>query len=328
MRFGWRGESGRGILFSFLVVLALVAAACGGGGEESSSTTSDTQGDTGTVASTPTNDGSDDGGAMAPQPFSVGKEAWQAGFHMTFGDGLFTAESDALTDEVTYRVTIDTTFENLSDSPWGMGPDQFALVVNGNATAASLASELPTVPGGLSSGGTLDFLVDENFDAADSILIIGYSDETQAQVPLGEGELISLEPSTQPVSGAIELELLDLTFNGADLHYDNPDTYSNVEEGNIALTLHFDAVSRASGNWNIFADNFALSIPDGSAVAPYSSQLGSLPGSDEGVPTQDLSATFLVPDPPAGAYTLRLTVGDWFVGNDGVNEGTLDFNLS
>lgn len=322
----WMDERKR--LLAIVAVLSLALSACGGGTDEPSPSTNDGDaGGTFAVASTAPG-GSDQDTAIQPQQFSVGEEVWQSGFHMTFGDGVYSGEADALTDEVTYRVTIDTTFENLSDSNWGMSPDQFALVVDGNATTATLASELPDVPGGLSADGTVDFLVDENFDVTGALLMIGYSNETRAQVPLGEGEMISLEPSTAPVSGTIGLELLDLTFDGADLQYDNPGSYSNVEEGKIALTLHFDAVSRASGNWNIFADDFALVLPDGSGIAPSYSQLGSLPGSEDGVATEDLSVTFLVPDPPAGDYTLRLTVGDWFVGEDGVSEGTLEFGVS
>jgi hypothetical protein len=124
------------------------------------------------------------------------------------------------------------------------------------------------------------------------------------------------------------MELLDLTFSDADLQYDNPGFFSNVEAGNIALTLHFDATSRKSGNWQVFADDFALTLPDGSAITPSGSNLTPLPGSDEGTPTADLSLTFVVPDPAAGAYNLRLTVGDWFVGEDGVDEASYEFTLS
>lgn len=310
-----------------LLVLALVVTSCGGGADEES--TAGTEGDEGGVASTvASTQGDGDDTTIEPQPFTVGKEAWQSGFHMTFGDGLFTGEADEFSDEVTYFVTIDTGFENLKDSNDFMTSDQFALVVDGNAIPASLGSELPDVPGGLSSNGTLHFIVDENFDPTTSMLVIGYSEEARAQVPLGDGDLVSLEPSTAPVSGTIELELVDLTFDGADLHYDDPGGLYNVDEGRVGLTLHFDVLSRNSGNWNIFADDFALILPDGTAITPDASMIDNLPGSDEGVATNDQSVTFVVPDPPAGDYTLRLTVGSWFVGDDGVDEGTFDFNLS
>jgi hypothetical protein len=52
-----------------------------------------------------------------------------------------------------------------------------------------------------------------------------------------------------------------------------------------------------------------------------------LPGSEDGTTTPDLYLRFLVDDPPDGEYTLRFTAPSWFVGEDGVEEGTLAFTL-
>lgn len=311
------------------VLAALVAAGCGGGSDFTGSDDDaplDTTG--GTVATGAVGDTTVAPPSIEPQPFTVGQEAWHSGFHITFGDGVFTGESDTFTNEVDYRVTVDVSIENLSDQDWSMYTDQFALVANGSAAPARGDSELPTVPSGLSSNGSLVFTVDEAFDPATSAIVVGSADEARAEIPLGGGDATTLEPSSSPLAGSLELELLDLTFNGADFQYDNPGFFSNVEAGKVALTLRFDATSRKSGNWQVFADDFALTLPDGSAVTPASSQLTPLAGSDGGTPTADLSLTFVVPDPAAGNYNLRLIVGDWFVGEDGVNEAVYDFSLS
>ena len=316
-------------LHLLLVLVALIAAACGG----DSDFTGDGDGDQdtvgGTVAPAPGGDTTTEGPTtIEPQPFTVDQEAWHSGFHITFGDGLFTGEADTFTDEVDYWVTVDVSIENLRDQDWSMYTDQFALVSDGSASPARGDSELPTVPSGLSSNGSIVFTVDESFDPAAATIIVGTADEARAEIPLGGGEATTLEPSSSTLNGALELELLDLTFNAADLQYDNPQFFSNVEGGNVALTLHFDATSRKSGNWQVFADDFALTLPDGSAVTPASSQLAPLAGSDGGTPNADLSLTFVVPDPATGSYSLRLIVGDWFVSDDGVNEATYDFSLS
>ena len=309
-----------------LPVLALVAG-CGGG----SDFTGDgdvPQGTSGvTVAPAPGNDTAPVTPTIEPQSFDVGQEAWHSGFHISFGEGLFTGEADIFSNEVDYWVELDVNIENLRDQDWSMYNDQFALVADGNATAPRGDSELPNVPSGLASNGTLVFTVDPSFDPATSMIIIGTADEARAEVPLGGGEAITLEPSTAPLSGGIELELLDLVFNMADFQYDNPGLFSNVEAGKIALILHFDALSRNSGNWQVFADDFALTLPDGNSVTPTGAELVPLPGSDEGTETAGLSVTYAVPDPPTGDYALRLTVGDWFVGENGVNEATYEFSL-
>ena len=310
-----------------LPVLALVAAGCGGGSDFTGDgdVPQDTSGVT--VAPAPGSDTAPAAPTIEPQSFNVEQEAWHSGFHISFGEGLFTGEADTLSDEVDYWVELDVNIENLRDQDGSMYTDQFALVADGNATAPRGDSELPTVPSGLASTGTLVFTVDPSFDPATSMIIIGTADEARAEVPLGGGEAITLEPSTAPLSGGIELELLDLVFNMADLHYDNPGLFSNVEAGKIGLTLHFDALSRNSGNWQVFADDFALTLPDGNSVTPSISGLVPLPGSDSGTETAGLSVTHAVPDPPTGDYSLRLTVGDWFVGEDGVNEATYEFSL-
>lgn len=313
-------------LRTICVVALVVITGCGG---DSDFTGDDTPDDTTGQSSAPLpGDGTVQGPtAVEPRSFTVDQEAWHSGFHVTFGDGLFTGEADAFTQEVDYWVELDVNIENLREDDWSMYTDQFALVANGNASTARGDSELPTVPSGLASNGKLVFSVDETFDPSSSAVIIGAADEARAEIPLGGGEAVTLEPSSTNLSGSLQLELLDLMFMGADLHYDNPSFFSNVEAGKIALTLHFDAVSRKPGNWQVFADDFALTLPDGGTTTPSGSTLGPLAGSDGGTPTADLSLTYVVPDPASGDYSLSLTVGSWFVGADGVDEATYDFSL-
>jgi hypothetical protein len=276
------------------------------------------------------------GGATPPgseaglpdQAFAVNEDFWHSGFRVGLGEGRFYGVADDFTDEVDYFVSLAATFENL-----GVFDTFFdgavALVADGEAYSALRSSDFPSVPTGLSASGEFLFLVDADFDPASAQLLVGSGDVNRAQIPLGPegGELVTLEPSQPPVSGTISLQLIDLHFTGAELRADRLHSYTQVEAGKLALTLFFDADSRRSGNWSILAPDFTLTLPSGSSVAPEGSELGSLPGSDDGVDTTGLYIRFLVDDPAAGTYTLRFTPGDWFVGDDGVAEGTLSFTI-
>jgi hypothetical protein len=317
-RFAWRS-----ILAAFLLlpVLALLAA-CGGDDD-------DDGGGSPTDAATTAPGGSPapSGGAFEDQPFSVNAEFWHAGFHVTLGDGLYYAVEDEDTEELTYFVSIEANFENLGPDETEFPSDLVLTGSGGNATPGA-DSEIPSVPAGLSSDGTLVFEVDDTFEADSAELLAGTGDETQAHVPLGaEGTLVTLEPTQPPVSGSLTMELIDLTFTSAELRADVPVNYTEVEDGKLALTVNFDATSRKSGNWSVNATDFALILPGGSAVGADGAELGSLPGTDAGTDTPGLYVRFLVDDPPAGDYTLRFTPGSWFIGADGVTEATFDFSL-
>lgn len=321
----------RSILVRLLIVAALALglgalAACGGGDDDDdgeptgAATTAPAGGET-----TP----ADGDGGPVDESFSVNQEFWHSGFHITLSDGRYYSEEDALTRDVTYFVEIDASFENLGPSETFFD-GALALVAGGDSYSSTLGSDIPNVPSGLSSSGTLIFIVDEDFDAESAYLQVGAAGENQARVPLGAGggELVDLAPSEPAVTGTISLELIDLNFTSAELRADRLSSYTEIDEGKLALTLNFDVISRKSGNWNIFANEFALVLPDGSGVAADGSELGSLPGSDIGTETGDLSLRFLVNDPPAGEYTLRFTPADYWFDETDPAEGTLTFELS
>ena len=129
------------------------------------------------------------------------------------------------------------------------------------------------------------------------------------------------------VAGTLSMELIDLEFTGGDLRYDVLANYRQVDDGEQALTLTFDATSRKGGNWSVFADHFALVVPNGSAVGADGAELENLAGSDGGTMTSDMAIRFLVDDPASGTYSVRFTPGNWFIGDDEVTEGTFEFTL-
>lgn len=267
-------------------------------------------------------------GELPDVTFAVNQEFWHSGFHITLEEGHFYAEEEQFTDQVDYFVSLQAQLENLTDSEtWFDG--QLALAWQGDSVAAMFGTGQVSVPAGLSSQDEFQFLVNEGFDLDSARLIVGTPEENQAQVPLGPqgGELISLAPSQGSLAGVISLELIDLRFTGWELRADIPARFEQVEAGKRALTLEFDATSRRSGNWTLLAQAFALILPSGDAVGVHGAELGSLPGAAEGIDTKDLYVRFLVDQPVSGQYTLRFAPGDWFVGSDGVSEGSFEFTL-
>jgi len=309
---------------TFLVLLAcsLLIVACGGG--ESEPTTEPVEDSE--VAQPTIESSTESEDSFEPQQFSINQEFWHSGFRVELSDANYYSEENALTDAVRFFVSITASFENNGDDQ-SFFDAAMAIVWNGNSAPHLLASDLPMVPSGLASKGELLFEVDENFEATSAQLIFGSADENRAQVPLGPagGDLITLEPTEPPIDGSISMELIDLTFYSAELRADRPTSFTEIEAGKLALTLHFDATSRNQGNWNILPQDFSLILPNGSAVAADGTQLGSLPGSESGTVTSDLYVRFLVDNPPSGEYTLRFTPGSWFIGSDEVTEGSFDF---
>jgi len=313
-----------------VTVLALGGAlltACGGDDGDGAVPTG---GPTGGATTAPAGQSpADTDGPSDDEVFSIDAEFWHIGFRVELGDGtISTVEAGVFGNELKYLLSIDATFENLGTNELAFDSD-LVIVAGSKSFAAGFGSQGPSVPGGLSGEGELIFEVDEGFDPESAYLLVGAADENQARVPLGAqgGELVDLAPSEPAVPDNISLELIDLTFTSAELRADVLWNHTEVDAGKRALTLNFDATSRRSGNWNIFATNFALILPGGSGIGVDRSELASLPGSDAGTDTTDLFVTFLVNDPVAGEYTLRFTPADPFIGEDGVDEVTVTFEL-
>ncbi|MBT8207778.1 MAG: hypothetical protein KJO18_05855 [Acidimicrobiia bacterium] len=316
-RLVWRGALA-------ITAFALVATACGGGTDDDGNvqaggTTVATVSSQRDVTNPPT-------GTLPDQTFVVGQEFWHSGFHAEVSNGEIVSTTDQLSDQTTTVLTLAVTLENLGTDSGFFGPD-IAVVTANNSYPASFTSELNEVPGGLKGQASLVFNIDPAFDLDTAELLIGDPSLSQARIPLNpSGAATRLAPTTVPMSGVLSMQLIDLTFTGAELRYDKPDLHRNAPAGKQVLTLNFDILSRKGGNWNIFADNLALILPSGIAISAEGG-VNAIAGSDQGITTADQSMSFLVDDMPAGDYVLRFSPGSWFVGDDDVTDATFEFSI-
>lgn len=326
-----------------MAVIAVVAVSCGGGSEEGERPADGdtaTPGSVFTLAPRTTDDTTRPGATTAggggddvPEPveFSVGEEVWHSGFRIEIVDGaVIPEERGVFATEIRYTLALRLQVENLGSEAAFFGPAATVTANTGSYVWDSGFSLADDIPGGLTDTTEILLVVDEGFDPATATIIFGDADENRAVAPLGPGgdAAVRLAPRDVAVSGQLTMELLDLVFDGGVLRYDRIERHSQVAAGKQALTVRFDVLSRKQGNWSIFENNFALVLPDGRALAADGSGLPNIAGSDAGVTTEGLFVRFLVDEGTTGDLTLRFTPGSWFVGDDGVEEGTFEFSLS
>lgn len=317
-------------LVGILAVLALVVAACGGGNDDDDAgadqptqqaTAAPTDGDDGNGDAEPT-----DGAFEEVQP--VNQTFWHQGFMIEIGDAIYAGTEPDFFGEQEFSFTLEATFTN--EGPDTSFLDSSVTLVTPDETYTALFGSIPSVPGGgLSADGVFQFRVGEGFEFDGAYLVVGGGDVQRARVPIGpgSGELVSLEPVEMPMMDTLSTSLIDLDFTSLELRADYPSSHFQVDAEKLALTLHFDATSRRSGNWSVFATEFALTLPGGTTVGADSANLPGLPGADAGLTTQDLDLRFLVDDPPEGTYTLTFTPSDRWYAEGEPTELTLEFEL-
>lgn len=159
----------------------------------------------------------------------------------------------------------------------------------------------PEVPAGGSADGAFSLRLDPTFTFDDAVLYVGRSDRQRAQVPLGSvGELITLAPETfTELAGAAD-DVSSITIDSVTVAWDNTDPRGQADLG--TAFLHIVYTLDSSVETAVSKDTIALVDRDGNTVVPVSATILAV----EGTPAQ-LSASFVVVDPPGGDYTLRYT---------------------
>lgn len=277
-----------------LVVFSLLVAACGGGGDATGSSASpSTQAEPETEAPAPTE--SDSGAAAEEQVISVGLATVFGGFRWN----VVEARLGESFGTPTVSVSIDV--ENLGPEEDSAGVEVSLETPNG--VIANTGFGVTTdIAAGSSESGIFEFQVAQGLAIEDSTLLIGRDGEAQASVPLGGGDVVSLEPIEIAVdevdtADAIEIRLAKVVVDWHSLAV----LGGSAEKGTSFLTTIVDIT--LGDQSRTAKDTFELVLPNGDIVVPERAPNEVL---DAGEPAEGLEVAFIVPDPTAGDYLLRL----------------------
>jgi hypothetical protein len=289
---------------SFIVpVLACAFAACGGGSKAAPTTTTAATSAGTTTSSTTTG---------ASSSVQIDESVWFAGFQLDLGEATFTAQPAAV-------VEIATEFNNLGRDAATLDAT-LVLTQGGSGVSSTDTTEIPQVPGGTKGKGTLRFSMAPNFTFDDAVLTIGNTDNNQAVVPLGAtGALVTLEPTPVTVSGRTTAGQLEMAVHDGELRADIPENHAQVKKEQLALSIDLDVTNHGTGGggYAFVADNLALTLPDGTTVAPDKAPIELL---GHQATTKNLTVRFLVDNPAAGDYALLL--------REGQNKGAVKFTVA
>ena len=277
-------------------LLALVITACGSGPAATVSPT--------TTAPSTAPVGQGEPSAAAPSPaittIEVDKEAWFAGFHVTFG----TATSE-LTAGKGGTVKIEAKFENTGAEDARL--DALITLVSADETATEGSDQdIPSVPGGTTGKGLFSFDVEDTFSFDDAVLTLGQPTNQQAVIPLGSfGEAVTRKPVPLTVTGTGKAGDLRIDLTGAELRADAPWNHGQQKKGSLVVTFDYSATftSGFAGGFAFTGENVALKLPDGTTVGVVqdgrSQSIELIPAKST---KKDLFSRFEIEDPAAGTY--------------------------
>lgn len=245
------------------------------------------------------------GGAPGPT-VELHRTAWYGGFQVNIESGAIVKDKDTGKPQV----QLTTTFVNDGDDLARFDYSSLDLASGGNHYQAGFDLEgIPDVPGKASGHGRLSFDVDEKFTFADAVLTLGSSDYQQAVLPLGgSGEAKPNKPVTVPLTGATTSDQIRAQITGGEIRADLPRRHRQSRAGSVSLKIvvNVTAVRTGAGGYPLSQNNFALSLPDGSQVAPDDQ--------DKMITLLSLNETltggilwFTIPAPAGGRYLLLVT---------------------
>ncbi len=287
-------RSGRALVAG--VALPFLLAACGGGT------------DSGTADERPPPSVVDSETTATPAP-SVessaspsGDEVLTVGESTVFGGFRFSVLEAGFGDSLGVpTVSISVDVENLG-SEIGRPTRLVNLVSSGVSVEDSGFGITSDVQPGGTANGSYEFQVDAAFTFEGSTLSIGREGSTQASVALSGGPVVSLEPAeaTVDVSGTAEgiefrLDRVLIDWHSLALRGESSDAGTAFLTAVVDITL--DSQSRTA------KDTFELVVPGGETVTPEKAPNEVL---SAGELLTELEVGFIVPNPYAGVYALRL----------------------
>ena len=280
-----------------LVALVLSAVGCGGSDDASEERAGRRAGPVTTTAEEPpTARGAT---VDVDVDVDVDKALWFAGFKVTVATATLGEVRSSAGGSPQPVVTIAATFENLGEDR-ARFDDELVLQSRGRSHfRPGPGNEVPEVPSGASAQGTVEIVVDPTFRFDDAVLVVGGAGVNQARVPLGRsGALAAHEPRPVAVSGRLETPALTVDLRGGELRSDQPRRHRQAVSGRRVLVVNFNqTVAGCRRYFSTLTYNLDLVRPDGTTA--NAEDTGDFDQADNFV-------VFLVADPPAGNYTLRL----------------------
>jgi hypothetical protein len=245
--------------------------------------------------------------SAAVATFEVGREAWFAGFHVTFGTA--TAE---ITAGKRGSVTIEATFENTGHEDARLDAT-INLASAGKNAQEGLDQDIPSVPAGLTGTGRFAFRVADSFTFDDAVLTLGQAANQQAVVPLGRaGSAVSRQPVEVSVTGMAKANDLQIDLERGELRADSPWKHGQQKKGTLVLTLDYSATfnSGFAGGFAFTGEHVALMLPDGTTVgAIQDGRSQSIELIPPNATKKHLFTRFEIDDPAPGAYVLLVREG-------------------
>ena len=308
MRIERNNGFGRLAPMAFVGLLVVTVAACGGGAAAAARPSVEAPAAT-DAATTPVDPGTP---TKAPSTATVttvdvAKEAWFAGFHITFETATAKMKSGRGT------VEIEATFENTGDDSSRLNAT-ISLVSAGETAREGITQDIPSVPGGGSNKGVFAFDVDDTFTFDDAVLTLGQSAIQKAVIPLkgGADQAVSLEPVKVTVSGSGKAGDLRIDLAGGEYRADSPWKHGQQKKGTLVLTIDYSATfnSGFAGGFAFTGENAALKLPDGTttgAIQDGQSQSNELIGPNS--TKKNLFSRFEIEDPAAGNYVFLVKEG-------------------
>ncbi len=278
--------------------LAVILSACGGNAESLEAR------DTSTSASVETTDSQDatDDADSTPDTAAAPGDSVAVDETVVFGGYRFTVVEAVLGESLgspTVSLSIDV--ENLGPEAGRLDPS--VNLLSGGSSLETTGFGISTdIDPGATSNAKYEYQVDAAFTFDGAAVTIGPEGSTQARVPLDGGPVESRDPSETIVDEAGTAEGIELRLDRVRVDWHSLGHHGVPSDAGTAF-VHV-VVDITLGNQSRTArDTFELMTPDGQTVSPETAPNEVL---SPGVPAAGLEVGFIVPDPFAGGYTLRL----------------------
>ncbi len=155
---------------------------------------------------------------------------------------------------------------------------------------------------GSSDSGIFEFQVGTGFAFEGATVLIGRDGGAQAEIPMAGGSVVSLAPMEVVVDEVGTADLVEIRLDRVIVDWHSLGLFGeSADTGTAYLTVVVDITLGDKSRTAL--DTFEILLPSGEVVTPKKAPNEVL---ESGVTAEGLEVAFIVPDPFAGEYVLRL----------------------